>query len=93
MVGWRWHQEQQRWDYRWAVGQRIDDVNRIYSTTDASEAMSLMRKYNVEYVYVGQLESLYYPGAGLEKFDDMVGEQLDQVFRNKHVRVYRLRQG
>ena len=93
VVGWRWHQEQQRWDYRWAVGQRIDDVNRIYSTTDASEAMSLMRKYGVEYVYVGQLESLYYPGAGLEKFDDMVGEQLDQVYRNKHVRVYRLRQG
>ena len=93
VVGWQWHQEQQRWGYRWVVGERISDVNRIYSTSDISEALSLMRKYDVEYVYLGQVERLYYPAEGIQKFDDMLGEHLDEVYRSKQVSVYRLRQG
>ena len=69
VVGWRWHQEQQRWGYRRAVGERARDVNRIYATRDPAEALDLMRKYNVEYVYLGRLERLYYPAAGLAKFE------------------------
>ena len=93
VVGWQWHQEQQRWGYRWAVDERADDVHRIYSTTDASEALLLMRKYGVEYVYVGRLESLYYPQEGLEKFDNALSEHLENVYRNEDVKVYRLREG
>ena len=93
VLGWQWHQEQQRWGYRWAVAERSDDVDRIYSTTDASEALSLLRKYGVEYVYVGQLEGLYYPIEGLKKFDGELSGYLEQVYQNGHVRIYRLREG
>ena len=93
VVGWQWHQEQQRWGYRPAIGERIDDVNRIYSTTDATEALSLMRKYGVEYVYVGQLERLYYPGEGIGKFDQGLNGHLEEVFQSEHVRIYRFHQG
>jgi uncharacterized membrane protein len=89
IIGWQWHQEQQRWGYRWAVGDRAKDVDRIYSTTSSSEALSLMRRYGVEYVYVGQLERLYYPGDGLDKFaDDGLDGRLDEVYRNDQVRIY-----
>ena len=53
VVGWKWHQEQQRWDYRHQVGLRIEDVDRLYSTAGRQEALSLLRKYEVRYIYVG----------------------------------------
>ena len=89
VVGWRWHQEQQRWGYRRAVGERARDVDRIYATREPDEALDLMRKYNVEYVYLGRLERLYYPAAGLAKFDGDTAPFLDEVYRTDQVRIYR----
>ena len=89
IVGWQWHQEQQRWGYGWAVAGRARDVDRIYATPDPAEALDLMRKYGVEYVYVGRLERLYYPAHGLAKFDEAMA--LEQVYRTDQVRIYRLR--
>ncbi len=91
IVGWRWHQEQQRWGYRWAIGERARDVDHVYSTTDADEALELLRKYGVEYVYVGRLERLYYPEAGLAKFDEAMSPALEQVYSTDEVRIYRVR--
>jgi YYY domain-containing protein len=93
VVGWKWHQEQQRWDYRWAVEQRIQDVNRIYGTASVSEAMLLLERYDVEYVYVGQLERLYYPPGGLAKFEGGMREHLDRVFEGEQVTIYRVKSG
>ena len=91
IVGWQWHQEQQRWGYRWAVGERAQIVNRIYQTTDAAEAIELLRKHDVEYIYVGQLERLYYPPGGLAKFDADMVSVLDEVYKNDQVKIYKLR--
>ncbi len=91
VVGWQWHQQQQRGDYAWAVDRRIEDVNKIYSTTDSTTAMRLIRKYNVKYVYVGQLERLYYPSVGLLKFDSSLSDALEEVFKNDEVTIYRVR--
>ena len=90
VVGWKWHQEQQRWDYRHQVGLRIEDVNRMYGTAGRQEALSLLRKYEVSYIYVGLLERLYYPASGLDKFDRMVGAGLDRVFQTDQVSIYRV---
>ena len=90
VVGWKWHQEQQRWDYRHQVGLRIEDVDRLYSTAGRQEALSLLRKYEVSYIYVGPLERLYYPARGLDKFDRMVGAGLDRVFQTDQVSIYRV---
>lgn len=91
VVGWKWHQEQQRWGYRGAVGDRIDDVDRIYSTDSTSEAVALMRKYGVEYIYMGQVERIYYPEEGIKKFDTMIGGFVDEVYADNSVRIYRVR--
>ncbi len=90
VVGWKWHQEQQRWGYRHEVGLRIEDVNRMYGTTSRQEALSLLRRYGVGYVYVGPLERLYYPARGLDKFERMVGAGLDRVFQDGQVSIYRV---
>ena len=93
VVGWQWHQEQQRWDSRRRIAHRIFEVDKIYGTPHASTALDLMRKYDVEYVYVGGLERLYYPAEGIEKFGDSLGGALDKVYENGVVAIYRLPDG
>ena len=98
VLGWPWHQTQQRAAYTWAIHQRERDVRTIYSTRDAQEAMRLLRKYDVSYVYVGPAERLYYPEEGLAKiermadasFGGLVKAELEVAYRNPQVTIYRV---
>ena len=93
IVGWKWHQEQQRWAYQADVGRRITDVHLLYLTANPQKARELLAKYGVEYVYVGPLERAYYGADGLDKFEDMVGEDLERVFQTEQVTIYRVIDG
>ncbi len=89
VLGWPWHQIQQRMKYDYAVRDRISDVEEMYSTSDVGLALELLRQYEVEYVVVGQLERVYYPERGLRKFDEMVEDGLARVvYRNEGVQIY-----
>jgi len=93
ILGWNWHQRQQRasagdqqvWD-------RVEDVTAIYSATHSIPAvMDLLHDYQVRYIIVGPLERVYYPEAGLDKFDEMVAQGLLEVaYANEQVTVYRV---
>ncbi len=89
VIGWQWHQEQQRAGYAYEVGRRIRDVQTIYSTDDAELALEVMRKYGVRYVYLGHLERIYFQ-EGMEKFEDGLGGVLEKVFDNGETAVYRV---
>ena len=91
IVGWDWHQTQQRFDYRSEVSRRVDQVRRLYTTTSQDEALQILQEYDVAYVYVGQLERLYYPKAGLTKFDSMTNGPLELVKRFPEVNIYRVK--
>ena len=88
VVGWSWHQQQQRWGYRDQVDRRIRDVDRIYSTGIPSEAIELLTQYGVKYVYLGQVERLYYPEHGIAKFDDELRSHLTPVFQTDDVTIF-----
>ena len=92
VLGWDNHQSQQR-GYGPVIGERIEDIRRIYSTTDREEALELLDKYRVEYIYVGELERHYYTERGLDKLDGMVGTDLELVYTNPGVQIYRVIQG
>jgi YYY domain-containing protein len=91
VIGWKWHQEQQRWGYRGEISSRLTDVRTIYSTENLQEALELILKYEVEYIYIGQLERIYYPLEGLEKFTINKSDQLQRVFSNPDVTIYKVR--
>ncbi|HEY7063033.1 MAG TPA: DUF2298 domain-containing protein, partial [Chloroflexota bacterium] len=104
VVGWDWHQRQQRGDFSWMVEERVRDVQLMYETPDWSAVAPLFRKYGVEYVYVGPLERAYYSDAGLRKFHDLTGSVFDLVYADpaptdgvvdftKGVQIYRLKPG
>ena len=65
VVGWEWHQIQQRLLFSDTVRFRGLDEDAFYTTTDANAARDFLRKYNVRYIIVGQLERAKYAGEGL----------------------------
>ena len=89
VVGWNWHQRQQRGflddSVVWA---RINEIPAFYGTTDIYSALSFLKKYNVKYIVVGQLEEAYYPGDGLNKFAQYNGVYWKQVFQEKNTAIY-----
>ncbi len=94
IVGWDWHQRQQRTMMPGGtVEERQRDVRTLYDTTDVNQTMTMLHKYDVEYIYVGELERAFYSAAGIDKFDHMrVKGLLDLVYENQEVRIYRVRQ-
>ena len=89
-VGWEWHQQQQRWDYRAEVSARIRDVERVYSTTNPDAAAALIAEYGIAYIYVGALERLYYPPEGIAKFADGRMPNLEAVYDENGATIYRV---
>jgi len=88
VIGWDWHEKQQRAAYDVMVDARIADVTAMYSTPDAAVLKRLLQKYGVSYVYVGQVERNYYPAAGIAKFASLEGTVLRRVYEDGPVSLY-----
>ncbi len=84
VLGWPGHELQWRGDFVEA-GRREPDIKLIYTTREAQEALTLMDKYAISYVYVGPAERAMFPAYGLNKFDAM----MDVVFQHGNVTIYR----
>ena len=93
VVGWQWHQSQQRGAggaEPARVNARVADVRTMYRTTDVARFAELIEEYEVEYVYVGPTERLYFPEAGIAKFAALDGTFLEVFYENAEVIVYRV---
>ena len=91
VVGWNWHQRQQRTLTPQLVEQRVTEIALFYGTIDAPKAMDFLRRYNVRYIIVGQLERAQYPGAGLDKFDEYDSRLWDAVYHEDDTIIYQVR--
>ena len=89
VIGWDWHQKQQRWGYQTEIDRRLADVRTIYNDPGVERAASLLATYRVQYLIVGDLERAVYTAAGLAKFDRMVGQHLEVVYDEQGVKIYR----
>jgi len=88
VLGWDWHQKQQRGDFAYMVDERARDVEAIFNFPDVDATRRLLRRYNVEYVYVGGQERAFYGAQNLQKFDRMAG--LARVYERGAVTIYRV---
>ncbi len=66
---------------------RQADVKLIYEGEDEGVAKYLLKKYQVEYVFLGELEEEKYPGLVKERFAKL-GEE---VFSSGETKIYRLK--
>jgi uncharacterized membrane protein len=97
VLGWDHHQTQQR--YAADVARRMLDVRALYNETDTSAKLAELRRYNVRYVVVGDVERYwstdddprpYASADGLAAFDELVGHGLTVAFESGATRVYRV---
>ncbi|CAG0973141.1 hypothetical protein ANAEL_01292 [Anaerolineales bacterium] len=73
VVGWSWHVRQHNSLLDGAIVDRlIDEVNNFYNTTDVDVAEQFLKKHQVKYIVVGDLERTYYDANGIDKFHNMV---------------------
>ncbi|MCL4370395.1 MAG: DUF2298 domain-containing protein [Chloroflexi bacterium] len=89
VLGWTWHERQQRWGYQGMIDERLRDVKTMFDTTDVAQLSVLLQKYHVRLIYVGDLERAYYSAVGLAKFDGMVAAgKLSVLYRSDGVTIY-----
>ncbi len=73
-MGWVGHEYQ--WRVNWLnnganaidFNSRKGDVDSIYMDPHPNVVLGLLARYNIQYVYVGQLEKMKYPNADLHRF-------------------------
>ncbi|MFK7800523.1 MAG: DUF2298 domain-containing protein [Anaerolineae bacterium] len=92
IIGWDWHQQQQRPTFPGdVVSRRIQDVNRLYTTPDTQEISLVIDKYDVSFIYAGELERVYYGDGHRTLFDQLVADgRLIIVYENDSTRVYQV---
>ena len=80
------------WGRTWGeVGERHGDVDMIYNTLDNDQAMALLKKYDVKYVYIGAGERGAYESEGLQKFAGHP-EDYDPIYEDEGVTIYEVRE-
>lgn len=86
VVGWRWHQSQQRTLFDFEVNERKDDVAEFYTTESPEVIDSFLRAYDVTYVVVGSLEQ----AAANPRTLELLGQNpsLRQVFGTPDFGIY-----
>jgi YYY domain-containing protein len=85
ILGWTVHEWLWRGSYS-VVAPRIADIKTLYETSDLALTKKLLKKYNVSYVYIGDLERQKYENLQEKKFD-----QLGKIiFEEKETKIYQL---
>lgn len=92
VVGWNWHQRQQRAILRnSAVQERVNAVDEFYTTENINFVQDFLDEYDVAYIVVGQLEQAFYTQEGLAKFDAYDGKLWDAVYHTGSTIIYQVR--
>jgi uncharacterized membrane protein len=82
VLGWPGHESQWRGGAT-EMGSRAADISILYETPSADEALAIIQKYRIQYIYVGNLELIQYKVAR-EKFDAL----FDLIYSNGSVTIY-----
>ncbi len=70
VIGWTGHEHQWHGTLE-PYDDREPDIERLYTTADASEAQQILNKYGVDYVVIGPRERQKYPALITSKFDGL----------------------
>jgi uncharacterized membrane protein len=91
VVGWNHHQRQQRALLPGElVPGRVAEIGAFYETQDVAAALEFLKKYDVRYIIVGQLEQIQAP-EGVAKFEAYNGVYWDLVYQDKQTYIYEVK--
>jgi YYY domain-containing protein len=91
VLGWTGHESQWRGGSE-EMGSRQGDISTLYRTRDWNEALTILKRYQVQYVVVGQLELSTYAADsqnGLRALDEQkFKDNLKVAYQNNSVTIY-----
>jgi uncharacterized membrane protein len=90
VIGWDWHQIQQRTDYANLVQDRRNETARFFRDPSPANGAAYLRKYNVSYIVVGTEEVAFGTADGLAKIPNISG--VKEVFRSGDYAIYHVDQ-
>lgn len=85
VLGWTVHEWLWRGSYD-IPSPRITDIEKLYESDDLTETKSLLRKYNIAYVHLGNLEREKYESINEEKWEELG----IRVFEKNGTVIYKL---
>ena len=88
VVGWNFHQRQQRALTAQWVEERVAAVGNFYNSIDPKFTLDFLKMYDVKYVIVGQLERAAYTPEGIAKFAQFDGTYWKSVYRDGNTVIY-----
>ena len=89
VIGWDWHQVQQRGEFSLPVEARRKEVAEFYQSSNPIDAARFLRRYDVSYVMVSAWERALGDSAAIRMFESLPG--LEPVFRSNDNVIYRVR--
>ena len=90
VVGWNWHQRQQRVFTSTWVEARVAEVGNFYNAVDDEFTKEFLERYDVRYIIVGQLEHAAYSPEGIAKFERLNGGYWQEVYRDGNTAIYKV---
>lgn len=88
VVGWNYHQRQQRGSMSEQVWQRVNEIGAFYETAETEAAVDFLEKYHVRYIILGQMERGMYSDEGIMKFDNNDGILWNCVYENEDTQIF-----
>lgn len=88
LIGWNYHQRQQRGPISSEVWKRVEQVGEFYNTTDPNQTTDFLKKYSPKYIIVGQMERGMYTAEGIAKFDALNGELWRCIYDHQDTKIY-----
>jgi YYY domain-containing protein len=88
VVGWNWHQRQQRGLMSTWVEDRVTQTDNFYNSLSTTFARKFLRTFDVKYIIVGQLERAEYTPEGIAKFETYEGKYWREVYRDGDTVIY-----
>tara|TARA_B100001750_G_scaffold247813_1_gene275006 strand:+ start:22129 stop:26523 length:4395 start_codon:yes stop_codon:yes gene_type:complete len=87
VIGWNWHQQQQRIFSHKEIQQRARDVELLYLSKEQSLVKEIIKKYDIEYVILGKVEKIYYYSKGNSFLDAAISSLTVPVYENGEVKI------
>ena len=88
VVGWNFHQRQQRALTSPWVEERVAAIGNFYNSIDAKFTRDFLKMYDVKYIIVGQLERAAYTPEGIAKFAQFDGTYWKSVYHDGNTLIY-----
>ena len=90
VVGWNFHQRQQRaFTSNWGE-ERVASVGNFYDSVDVDFTRNYLKTYNIKYIIVGQLERAEYTPEGIAKFQQNDGVLWKSVYSDGSTNIYKV---